>query len=93
MMIVKVKLSVLKYCIVKAQEGVDINCTYLTLASGEGDLCCSHIIPREIDHGTCWIEGWVDPRISLNMMTKRKISAPDENQTLAIQFIVLLLLK
>jgi hypothetical protein len=35
--------------------------------------------------GTQWIEGWVDPRASLNNVEKTVNSAPARNPTLAIQ--------
>jgi hypothetical protein len=49
--------------------------TFLTLALDRGEWVASHpgcFIPRKRTIGTHWIGGWVGPRASLDMVSKRK---------------------
>jgi hypothetical protein len=60
----------------KAYGGVDVQShMFLTSALAAGDWSASHtgyFTPGEKAPGTHWIEGWVDPRASLNDMKKKK---------------------
>jgi hypothetical protein len=52
---------------------------YLTLALDGGEWsasCPDCFTPRERASGTHWIGGWVDPKVGLDMLLKRKIASP-----------------
>jgi hypothetical protein len=55
----------------------------LTLALDGGEWSASrpgHFIPWEIDPGIHWIGEWVDPRVGLYIVEKRKSLPPPANQ-------------
>lgn len=57
---------------------------------GEWSESCSSLFTpgeRFSDIGIHYIEVWVDPRVSLDGVTKRNISAPNRYQSLALQTI------
>jgi hypothetical protein len=61
----------------KVYGGVDVYIhIFMTSALARGEWSASHSghspLPRERAPGTCWIEGWVDPRAGLDYMEKSK---------------------
>jgi len=67
--------------------------TFLTLAldGGNNSTSCSGCFnPGKITHGTPWKGGWMGHRADLDIIAKRKMTAPARNQTLVVQPVTLL---
>jgi len=91
-------LAILFYCKVKVKSSLCLTKYHVMMTYwGSGGISprilnpaldggmWSASLPSRYTHGTHWIGGWVGPRAGLDATEKRKIPAPADNGTPAVQ--------